>query len=1372
MTPIAQRQLIHKSMNQKPTSPDLRRLGVLALAVAGTALSPTTFADPPPPHGIVASWIGVQQLGPDNGAANVLVTNKLAVGDFRIRSTANRGDYDVQIGESLSDDVAGGVLITSVAEHKRDQGTTTQTKTLAADQSVVPAYDAGDHVATAHIEGQAGGSYFIPVALTEPNSVSTSVGEYNMNVAAGWFPYDKYIGAYIRNSGNTNGGALNLIVGGTQGLTLGTHFIDSGSGRAIVDLRTLGINSQTDGVLLVVGAKNEDNYALSQPATNGTWNLVSKDNGTDTTSTEQDPFAWVYIPKTNNILVSGRFAGDGTIQLASGGATPNFTVSVLEEGRFELKIPGYGPRKGVLLISPEGGGTLNRDNIVTYDANPAGDGWIIESRDLPNPTLPPLETPGTEAVASFVFIPGSTPGFVVTPTNNLFTAESGSTATFTVALETQPLADVTINVTSSDIAEGTVSPSTLTFTAADWNVPQTVTVTGVDDTATDGAKTFNVVLAAATSTDTEYNGLNPVDPTIVNIDNEGGITINPTGGLTTTEASGPATFTVRLTQAPTGDVTIGLSSSDPTEGSVLPPSLTFTSANWDQEQTVTITGVDDFIDDGAVTYSIITAAAMSTDPFFNGRNPADVSASNADDDTVGVTVTPTTGLTLVESAGVAIYTIALNSEPTADVVITTQSSDTTEGSISPTTFTFNAANWNVPKEFTITGVDDLVVDGNIRYVITNQLSSTDPLYAPIDPLDVSVTTLDDEAVLTLAAREVFWGIGMPSLAIAGRATIVDPNTTDYAGGTLKVELVGASAGDILEIRNLGGGTGQISVSGNTISYEGTAIGTFTSSGGTLSVNLNSSATPVATEALVRSITFRSSAAEPTVGARTATITLTDAGGAVVSSSATIRVGLLRVTEFQEGADHGYGLYTGAKDIELNEPNPDTTYPVGRNANGLYFDATVEGSNDGQVLLRFDNLVGTGPNQIPTNSIIVSAELFLDINESGAGSPFHRMLIPWDSETATWNTFTDGITTDDLEARSVSESQIGVVSGQGATTAGNVWVSVTPDVNAWVNGGATNYGWAFTAWPVTNSTSFSPSEAANVADRPRLRVAWLPKDSATVASYRQGVNDYLSVVDTRIREFAANANTDYSTTASVFVDAVASGTDPNQDQVLIRFDDIFGSNPNQIPPGAHIEAAVLDLASLGNDAVGDGAQFFALLQPWAEVNTWNGWDNGVQTNGVEAAATPTATVGNPTLNPDAQAGFSSFFVTPDVQAWANGSRTNAGWALIPWPGGGNGWAVRLSETANENERPRLRVYFTGGTVTPTEIRVDMPVKTATTLTLGFSGAPSTAYSLYRATTVDGAYTKVGDSVTTDATGRGTFTDSAPPAGMAFYKVGTP
>ena len=55
-------------------------------------------------------------------------------------------------------------------------------------------------------------------------------------------------------------------------------------------------------------------------------------------------------------------------------------------------------------------------------------------------------------------------------------------------------------------------------------------------------------------------------------------------------------------------MTIGLSSSDTTEGTVSPASLTFTTANWSSAQTVTVTGVDDAIADGHQRYSIVTAS--------------------------------------------------------------------------------------------------------------------------------------------------------------------------------------------------------------------------------------------------------------------------------------------------------------------------------------------------------------------------------------------------------------------------------------------------------------------------------------------------------------------------------------------------------------------------------------------------------------------------------------------------------------------------------------------------------------------------------------------------------------------------------------------
>src|SRR5262249_15952082 len=71
--------------------------------------------------------------------------------------------------------------------------------------------------------------------------------------------------------------------------------------------------------------------------------------------------------------------------------------------------------------------------------------------------------------------------FISTTSGNLQTTENGFTASFTVALTSQPTSGVTISVSSSDTTEGTVSTPQLTFTSANWNQPQTVTVTGQPD---------------------------------------------------------------------------------------------------------------------------------------------------------------------------------------------------------------------------------------------------------------------------------------------------------------------------------------------------------------------------------------------------------------------------------------------------------------------------------------------------------------------------------------------------------------------------------------------------------------------------------------------------------------------------------------------------------------------------------------------------------------------------------------------------------------------------------------------------------------------------------------------------------------------------
>jgi len=451
-------------------------LAIGAGIMAGGLVSAQAAAN----HGVAAGMLNVEQISEvDSNVA--LVTLSQQIGAFRLGTGGNRGDYNVRIGAGFaaSQDEYLGVLISSVTENGRDN------------------FGTNGYPASA-IERTGSGGYRIVSYLSPGN-------EYNVNVAGAWFPYDRYLGGLARNAVAENN-ATNDTFTGSPGLVLGTHFKGVTTGKSIVDLRSLGVDSRTDGILLVNHAKDEDNYALSQVNTeDGTWNVFVRDIGEGTfTDYEQDPVAFVFIPRTNTTLISGRFRANGSIEMFSG-VGPQFTVTNLGTGQWDLRIPGHSPTNGILVISPEGGASLNGDNIVSYQAYTNGLGWEIQSRDTPNNGL---QTPTGEPVASFVFIPTPPPGFTVAQTNGLLTTASGGKASFTVALQAAPTAVVTLSLSSSDPAKGIVAPGMLIFDATDWHEPQTVTVTGQNG-ATDG--NYSVVLSPADSTDPGYQGLDPDD---------------------------------------------------------------------------------------------------------------------------------------------------------------------------------------------------------------------------------------------------------------------------------------------------------------------------------------------------------------------------------------------------------------------------------------------------------------------------------------------------------------------------------------------------------------------------------------------------------------------------------------------------------------------------------------------------------------------------------------------------------------------------------------------------------------------------------------------------------------------------------------------
>jgi hypothetical protein len=88
-----------------------------------------------------------------------------------------------------------------------------------------------------------------------------------------------------------------------------------------------------------------------------------------------------------------------------------------------------------------------------------------------------------------------------------------------------------------------------------------------------------------------YDTVSMTNFTAIMIDDDtAGVTQSATSATIAESATG--TYTVVLDSEPTSDVTIRLTSSDPTAATVT-PLLTFTRSNWSSPQMVTITGVND-----------------------------------------------------------------------------------------------------------------------------------------------------------------------------------------------------------------------------------------------------------------------------------------------------------------------------------------------------------------------------------------------------------------------------------------------------------------------------------------------------------------------------------------------------------------------------------------------------------------------------------------------------------------------------------------------------------------------------------------------------------------------------------------------------------
>ncbi len=350
-------------------------------------------------------------------------------------------------------------------------------------------------------------------------------------------------------------------------------------------------------------------------------------------------------------------------------------------------------------------------------------------------------------------------GAIIVSPDTITTTEDLAYDEFTVRLGSAPTGTVVIDVNSSDTGEGeitTPSNSKLTFNAGNWNSEQTVRVTGVNDDVDDDDISYQINLTINKGETDDLSGYENASPAVVratNLDNDvAGITVS--SASSTTEAGGTGTFTIKLKTEPVNDVTFTLEidSGDLTEGEITSSTtLTFTASDWDENQTVTLTGLDDSIDDEDVAFQVNISNASSGDPKYDGQFAKSVSVTNEDNDESGFVVTPVS-LNTSEDVTTAQFTVKLTSKPATDienyvVVVDVESNDLGEGTVDKDSLVFTHLDWDSPQTVTVTGVDDGIVDGDITYTILNTIntdSTTDPIYLTLNPDDVTVVNADND----------------------------------------------------------------------------------------------------------------------------------------------------------------------------------------------------------------------------------------------------------------------------------------------------------------------------------------------------------------------------------------------------------------------------------------------------------------------------------------------------------------------------------------------------------------------------------------------------------------------------------------------------
>lgn len=203
-----------------------------------------------------------------------------------------------------------------------------------------------------------------------------------------------------------------------------------------------------------------------------------------------------------------------------------------------------------------------------------------------------IETPAPSAHAELPL-----PNIALSP-DVLYVDEGGSNF-FTVVLTSKPSADINVSVARmSGDTSLTVPYVNLTFTAENWHVPQSVTVSAAEDADTTDGDAYFIATAIGTAHLRNFSVSKTIRAVELDNDDVGTSTATPDIVLSVQNLyhnyPGTSSFNVRLNAKPVSSHTVNITKTSGDASLTLSStSLLFNSSNWNIPQVVNITGSAD-----------------------------------------------------------------------------------------------------------------------------------------------------------------------------------------------------------------------------------------------------------------------------------------------------------------------------------------------------------------------------------------------------------------------------------------------------------------------------------------------------------------------------------------------------------------------------------------------------------------------------------------------------------------------------------------------------------------------------------------------------------------------------------------------------------